>query len=172
MESTISVYMLEPDNPQPVIIPAAVCAGIGAGIAGWIGIKIWSACLDIQLRGLTNKIVDVTSPPVSTPNPTGDVCPCQIQSWGEPLPILLEHSTDGHTWTSVYEGLITGEQTFVPNNGQWRISPMKIVATRDSMIVPPGTLETSVDLRTWSVLSVSYSGQTITPEPNHFYRIR
>lgn len=168
------------DNPQAVI-PAAVCVGIGVGVIGWIGIKLWSACLDIQIRGLTNKAAPnfqaagdpITSPDVpSTANPvTGSGCSCGPPPTVSPMPLLLEHH-DGQSWSTVSAGMIPGQQLFVPENGTWRITPMRIIATRDLMIVPPGTLETSADLRTWTLVSVSASTRTITPEPNHFYRIR
>lgn len=183
-ETDVSLQLIttnqDPDNPQPVIIPAAVCVGVGVGIIGWIGIKLWSACLDIQMRNATNKAImefaaagaPITSPiPIPT-NPVTSGCSCPPQPTAQPMPLLLEHSNDGKSWASISVGMTTGEQSFVPDTGTWRITPMRIIATRDGIIVPPGTLETSVDLRTWNVLSVSSSGQTITPEPNHFYRIR
>ena len=166
------------NNPQP-LIPAAVCVGVGVGIIGWIGIKIWSACLDIQIRNATNKPVanfqsagDTIPSPVNTSNPvTGSGCECQNPPTIDPLPLLLEHY-DGNSWVPISVGVIPGQQSFVPDTGTWRITPMRIVATPNSMVVPPGTLEESVDLRTWSVVSVNGSVRTVTPEPNHFYRIR
>lgn len=169
-----------PDNPQ-AIIPAAVCVGVGVGIVGWIGIKLWSACLNHQIHNLTNKPVafqaagdPITSPPnvPNTANPvTGSGCMCENPPTVSPLPLLLEHY-DGQSWWPVSAGMIPGQQLFVPDTGTWRITPMRIIATRDSMIVPPGTLETSIDLSTWNLVSVSEATRTITPEPNHFYRIR
>lgn len=170
------------DNPQAVI-PAAVCVGIGVGLIGWVGIKIWSACLDIQIRNATNKAAvniqaaadPITSPPdiPNTINPvTGSGCVCEPPPTVSPMPLLLEHSHDRQSWYHVSVGMTPGQLVFVPDTGTWRITPMKIIATRNSMIVPPGTLETSVDLRTWTILLVSSSVHTVTPEPNHFYRIR
>jgi len=171
------------DNPQAVI-PAAVCVGIGIGIIGWVGIKLWSACLNQQIRNLTNRPPanfqaagdPITSPPnINTSNPvTGSGCSCEpppTVTPPAPLPFLLEHY-NGQSWAPVSIGIVPGQQHFVPDTGTWRITPMRIVATPDSMIVPPGTLEESVDLRTWAVVSVGASTRTATPEPNHFYRIR
>ena len=166
------------NNPQP-LIPAAVCVGVGVGIIGWIGIKIWSACLNIQIRNATNKPVanfqaagNTIPSPVNTSNPvTGSGCECQNPPTADPLPLLLEHY-DGQSWAPISVGMIPGQQSFVPDTGTWRIAPMAIIATRNAMIVPPGTLETSADLRTWAVVSVSGSVRSVTPEPNHFYRIR
>ena len=184
-ETNVSIQLLttnQPGDPQ-AIIPAAVCVGVGVGIIGWIGIKLWSACVNMQIRNLTNKAAvniqaaaaPITSPPEipSTSNPvTGSGCQCQPPHTVSPLPLLLEHSHDGQSWSPVSAGMTTGERIFVPDTGTWRITPMKIVATIDGMIVPPGTLETSTDLKEWAVVSVSASGRTVTPEPNHFYRIR
>jgi len=171
------------DNPQAVI-PAAVCVGIGVGIIGWIGVKLWSACLDLQLHNATNRPANfqaagdpITSPPGGprTSNPvTSSGCTCEPPSTvtpPAPLPFLLEHYS-GQSWVPVSVGMTPGQQHFVPDTGTWRITPMAIIATPDSMIVPPGTLEESVDLRTWAVVSVSSSVHSVTPQPNHFYRIR
>lgn len=175
---SIGLYEQGPDNPQAVI-PAAACIGIGVGIIGWIGIKLWSACLDLQMRNATNRAVvniqaaaaPITAP-VGTINPVASGCSCMAQSAGQPMPLLLEHSYDGQSWAIISSGMTTGEQSFVPDTGTWRITPMKIVATMDGMIVPPGTLETSTDLKEWTLVSVSPEARTVTPEPNHFYRIR
>ena len=178
-ETDVSIQLLttNPDADRPqAVIPAAVCIGVGVGLIGWVGIKLWSACLDIQIRGLTNRDagnIHAAAAP-STSNPViGSGCACGISpTVDQPLPLLLEHSHDGQSWSTVSAGITTGERIFVPDTGTWRITPMKIVATRDALIVPPGTLETSTDLKEWVLVSVSASTRTIAPEANHFYRIR
>ena len=45
------IYFTVPAIPAyACVIGVAVAAGIGFGLVGWIGIKIWSAILSIQAR--------------------------------------------------------------------------------------------------------------------------
>lgn len=174
MSLDVSGEPFNPDDPQPIILPA-VCVGVGVGVLGWVGLKIISACLDMQHRRATNRanaFVAAADNAGATQPVTGEECNCQTLPEGQPLPLRLEHSQDGRAWNTVAMGMTAGERQFIPRDGRWRITPMRIEARHGYMTVPPGTLEVSPDLIYWHVVSVSSEIQTVIPEPPNFYRIR
>lgn len=187
VQLAVSQPMAPPDPEMaPAAIPViggAICVGVVVGVVGWVGIKIWEKCISIQVRRLTNAApVDLMrSPtsPVPDPTVTGGACDScgDTVAIGDPLPIRIQHSADGDTWADVTgPGVIVGKAYSMPSTGRWRavLLPLEIRRGQDGAVMldaPPGVLERSVDLRSWTSVGTNYSSVTTIAGPG-FYRVR
>lgn len=184
----ISITMPEDPHQEHLgIIAGGVCVVGGAALVGWLGYKLFNACMDAWEHQLTNNPAGggEQSPTVPEPVPSpfvNDTIPgsqhgCQCTGAappaGQPLPLLIEHSSDGQQWTQVARGPSIGEPLWMPDTGFWRVTALPLVIDRDGTLhCPPGVLERSGDLRTWEVVAVNGADTDVAAEEGGFYRVR
>jgi hypothetical protein len=169
---------VNPGQENGPLLVGAICVGAIVGVV-YAGIKIWSMCLDIQWRALTNNVHELplpTSPVPTAANPGTTDCSCGAPpAPGQPLPLEIQHSYDGRDWDTVAAGVGIGSEFVLPATGYWRAVPMLLSMSRvDGALVlhaPPGVLEHSDDLRAWAVVAVNTQGTDMAALPG-FYRVR
>jgi hypothetical protein len=165
---------------QPNVIIGAICVGGVVLVAGWIGIKIISACLKVKEMQVTNNAgcgqCPLESPTSPEPVPTGlgppVSCACDAPpAEGQPLPLEIQHSYDGREWSTVASGIGIGSYFILPEEGYWRAVPMPLSITGKVLHAPPGVLEYSADLSTWEAVAVHTQPTDLDAQPG-FYRVR
>ena len=181
-----------PGQERSPIIAAAVCVGVAAGIAGYIGVRILCAIINNREHVVTNNAACGECPqesplptsPVPTPAPSGantvTVCvqcseaPDRAPA-GQPLPLRIEHSFDQATWTEVATGVAVGTEFTLPDTGYWRAVPLFLsLSNVDGVLTlhaPPGVLEFSSDLRSWESVGTFSTEHDLAAQAG-FYRVR
>ena len=82
-----------------------------------------------------------------------------------------------HRWADVTgPGLVVGRAYSMPDTGRWRavVLPLKIRLGDGGSVVldaPPGVLERSVNLRSWTPVGTNYNAVTTSADVG-FYRVR
>lgn len=190
---TDSLRISMPPQPgqdrNPVII-GAICVGAAVGLLGYIGVKIISACVKIKEQIVTNNAA-CGECPLESPEPTSPVpappepgsipvtaqCSCDAPAAADqPLPLRIEHSFDTVHWQTVATGVGVNTELILPDTGYWRAVPMFLsISSVDGQLTvhaPPGVLEFSSDMRTWTQVAVNRAENTDLAAAPGFYRVR
>src|SRR4030095_14799959 len=111
-------------------------------VIGYIGAKVISACIKVKEFIVTNNaacgecplespIPTAPGPVVTGPPPAPSDCVCDAPPAEEqPLPVEIQHSFDGRSWTPVATGVGIGSEFIMPDTGYWRLVPLPLVIER------------------------------------------
>lgn len=190
-EGSVSVSLPNPDGhvEKIGIIPVAACVAVVVIGGGYIAVKIISYCKrQVKKRdaAVSNALDEAQSPLLVPPSqipvvtgPPPNTSACQecsgdVAPDGVPLPLLVQQSTDGETWSTVASGTSVGS-THVVEPGFIRLVAMPLrVSMIDGQVsvhAPPGVLEFCTDLKDWQPIATNYSETDFIAEPG-FYRVR
>lgn len=192
---SVSVMLPDPNNPNNPekmgVVVVGVCVG-GLVIAGvYIGVRILSACMKNYEFYITNNAACGDCPARSpmefgpSPVPPSQPAPPTVANCtacdgagpaaDQPLPIIVEHSFDQKTWTTISYGTAVGRELYMPATGFWRARALSLSLYKADGVAmvhcPPGVLEHSSDLQTWTEVSRSFTN-TDRPAEAGFYRVR